>query len=183
MGDRRGAPLQQRIDERRFGDPDVRDALDELRVDELEQNFGPPRVSVTYAEPRGYWAQGDGRPVLADDDPVVMQLIGRCAAWRARNDLPVLAPPSRGAIHPESCQWDDYPTGELLKALDWATWSSRYVISELLIWRNHDDASVVYIREGERTGTYGNPRYAEFFGLPRKERAARIDQLPLGMAS
>jgi len=178
--DRRGEQAQQRLVERRFGDPEVVALLDEMHTDVIRGRFGEPAVTRMYAEPLGHWRQGDPRPSLADDDPAVMQAIGRCAASRVRGDL--LRIP--GDIHPAPCGWCEYPLPELLAACDHATWASRFLLAEVASWRGAA-GSPSYVRE-LRGDEYEAPRWREFYALSRPDRAARVARAlattsPLGL--
>lgn len=181
--DRKQRRLSERIEARSFDHADVRDALDELTLDELTRAFGRPSVAVIHAKPTGHWTPGSGRPSLADDDSAVMQAIGRCLAFRIRRRLP--APLSFGGrlVHHDACDWCDYPEEQLLAACDWAIWVSRYVVAEIVFWRKGEeglDRFVTYERAG-RHDIYENPRWAAWWDLPRSERAHRMSLLTLGM--
>lgn len=152
-----------------LGREDVRDMLNALSVGEVIALLGSPSERVGYATAPG-WTQGEGRPALANEDPAVMQSVGRCAAERARRRFPAPLPVLR-AVHPSSCDWCEYPEDELLKACAWAVWHSRYVESHVFEWRG-DGAT--YTRAGSMTG-YQNPDWRRFFELPTKERERRID--------
>ena len=166
--------LAERIRARRFGDDDVRNGLDEMAFAAVERTLGPADAVQTYHAPgTGRWRQGDGRPSLADDDPAVMQAIGRCAAYRVRRDHRTgdVFPLDVSAVHPEPCAWCDYPLTELLIACDWATFASRYVITEQATWRNAD--GLEYHRAA-RSDVYDNPRWRDFWALPTFDRERRI---------
>jgi hypothetical protein len=123
---------------------------------------------TVYAEGQGYWRVGDGHPALADDDPAVMQAIGRCAASRVRWGEGVIR---LGSVHPEPCGWCSYPLRELLRGLDWALYMSRLVTTERLVWRGRDRTEYVRVVRSEE---WDNPRHAAFWALPAAEREARI---------
>lgn len=112
-----------------------------------------------------HWRQGDPRPALADEDPAVMCAIGRCATNRLRFGMPL---PSGAGLHPKPCGWCDYPLDQLLLALDWSAWFSRFIVSESMHWPN-------YSRQ-VRSNVFENPRWAEFDTLTRKEREYRVEQ-------
>lgn len=175
--DRKQQRLMDRVDARMFRDPEVRNVLDEMETDQVISTLGRPQVHTQYAEPFGYWRQGDPHPILADDDPAVLQAIGRCATGRSMQDgrLYDLGGTRGVSIHNAPCPWCDYPIEELLKACDWAIWSSRYVIAEVLVWRRDDDEfrDTTYEREG-RSGSYENPRFAAFWAQSRAGRAEDI---------
>lgn len=165
--DRKGARLDARMAARLFDDPDVRAALDELDITTLVDTLGAPEQTTTYARQPG-WTEGMGRPALADDDPAVMQAIGRCASNRLVGRLPVSL---AGSIHSGECGFCEYPLPMLLEACSWAVWQSGYIVSDLLVWTN--DSHQTYVRSAGRTG-YQNPRWSSFYALPLAERAALI---------
>lgn len=176
-------PIEERILRRDFGDREVIEALDSMNLDAVcralssPSDDGWPVVRRTFARGQGGWVEGDGRPALADDDPAVMQAIGRCAAWRLRAKLPgpLLLD---SAAHPRPCGWCEYPVAELLRACDWATITSRYVVAEFLQWWQYPHADIgkkglAYHRQGT-DGVYLNERWAAFWALPTDERTRRI---------
>lgn len=169
MPDRKGEAAQRRLAAHHFGDPDVLALLDEATVEALYSRLGAPRIVTRYAEPMGHWSPGDGRPPLADDDPAAMQSVGRCAASRIRGVIPL-----PGAIHPAECGWCAYPLAELLRACDWATWHSRYVLAELAVWAGAEGST--YTRE-LRANVYDNPRWAAWFALSPKERGWQVGRV------
>lgn len=190
----RRTALGDRIAAREFDDPDVREALDQLTLSELIATFGQPATIRRYAEPpvvakvkddpspRAAWEPGDGRPALADDDPAVMQMIGRCAVSRIRGDN-TLERITSGAIHPDGCEWDAYPLEELVKACAWAVWHARHRTVELHVWRRGDtgeDRDVTYAREGD-ADVWENPAWASWWAMPRRDRAHRLEQPGLGI--
>lgn len=170
MSDRKDRSIHDRIESREFDDAKVRAYLDTLDLDALRWKLGEPRIVTLYAQPIGYWHQGDGRPMLADEDPAVMQAIGRCAT--ARRDA---GPIESGAIHGGRCGWCEYPAELLLGACDWAIWHSRFVVTELAVWADHDEPWVSYERE-VRSSVYDNPAWATFWALPRAERRQRVER-------
>lgn len=147
-----------RTDAQRFTDDAIRDVLDALNVTDLVGLLGDPVPMTEYATAPG-WTVGDGRPTLANDDPAVMQAIGRCSAHRARRkyDFPM---PMLDKVHPTRCDWCDFPDDELLKACSWAVHQSRFVLADVLVWTNEDGHR--YVRSGHLTG-YQNPRWRRFF--------------------
>jgi hypothetical protein len=159
------------IDARDYAVKGVSDYLGQLEETSLVGLLGSPRELLRFAEaapssdPAANWHIGDGRPALADDDPAVMQAMGRCAVARQRGVLGV--PVVRGAIHGVPCGWCDYPLAEVLRALGWAVWRSRYVLARLLVWDGLNGS--VYVRS-RPTGAYLEPSWAVFFGRPRAER-------------
>lgn len=171
--------------QRDFADPRVRVVLDALSTEALETHLGPPRILERFAEPQGYWSPGQPRPPLADADPPAMQLMGQCAASRFRDSLAMPRPLRTGAIHPTACGWCDYPLRELLAALDWATWSSRYLIVRLAVWRRSElpeDRLSAYVRE-LAVGEYQHPAWKAWWALSRSERARRLAEPSLGLPS
>lgn len=176
MPDYRDRPVAERVEAREFDDPKVRAYLDALDDAAVRWRLGEPRVVTIYAQGKGYWEPGDGRPMLADEDPATMQAIGRCALSRVRSILPGPASLAHDAVHPARCGWCDYPQELLLGALDWAAWRSRYIVTELLVWpRSDDERWVTYERAG-RSSEYENPTWRDFFDLPRQERIRRVEQ-------
>jgi hypothetical protein len=158
-----------REDAQRFADDGIRELLDALGVDELVRLLGEPASITEYATAPG-WSVGDGQPTLANDDPAVMQAIGRCAANRARRtfDAPM---PMLDKAHPTRCDWCDFPQDELLKACSWAVHQSRFVLADVLVWTN--DEGHRYVRSGNLTG-YQNPRWRRFFEDNDRERERQI---------
>lgn len=166
------ARLDEKINERRFADPDVPGALDEMSLAAVSAMYGAPVSHTTFAEPQGrHWTRGSGRPILADDDPAVMQAIGRCAAARSRGRLTESI--DLGSIHAEPCGWEIYPLEMLLEACEWAVMVSGYLVTEMLSWKGKDDAE--YARSG-RGGIYTNPTWADFWELPSVDRRVRVEQ-------
>lgn len=177
--------LPDRIFRRDFRDREVVAALDSMTVKEVCRSLagphddGNPAVRRTFSEGQGYWSPGQGGPALASDDPAVMQAVGRCAAYQARlkfgTSVPILL-----KAHPRECAWCDYPLAELLKACDWATVASRYVLAERLVWRQYPDAEsphergAFYERSGDTAGTYLNEAWAAFWAMDPVDREARI---------
>ena len=141
--------------------------LDRIDPDEVVGLFGEPLRVTRFAEPLGHWRPGQPRPVLADDDPAVMQAVGRCAAARIRDPRLVL-----GSIHRETCGWCGFPLRELLAACDWAVARSRYVVVDLMVWRGED--GFAYLRDMHRSGIYEEPAWSDFWTLPTTERGRRI---------
>lgn len=176
-------PLADRIFTRDFGDREVLEALDAISIEGVTRAlYGPnddgtPTVHRTFAKGAGSWDFGVERPSLADDDPAVMQAIGRCAAYRLRLKLPGVMPLVAPA-HPRECAWCELPMAELLRACDWATVTSRYVVTERLTWHQYPEAApgdrgLAYHRSG-RSGVCLDTRHADFWSLPDDEREARV---------
>lgn len=177
--------LDTRIVQRWFDDREVRTALDNLSVEQVchllagnDHDHGQPNRYRTFAEGQGYWRPGDGRPPLADPDPAVMQAIGRCAAYQARLKFGTHVPLVLKA-HPRECAWCDYPLAELLKACDWATVTSRFLITEELVWFQQPAAETPLKRgpSYHRSGlgaVYLNEAWAAFWALGPADREARI---------
>lgn len=176
MPDYRDRPVGERVEAREFDDPKVRAYLDTLDLDALRWKLGEPRVVTIHAEGQGYWHVGDGRPMLADEDPAVMQAIGRCALSRVRSTLPGPESLAHDAVHPARCGWCEYPPELLLGALDWAVWHSRYIVTELLVWSHSSDERWVTYERGARSGEYENPAWRDFWSLPSQERIRRVEQ-------
>lgn len=152
-------------------DRDLLDTLDELPNEGVAAYLDQePALHRTYAEAPG-WSQGDSRPKLADDDPAVMQAIGRCASSRLRRRLPEAAI-LVGGIHPQPCGWCDYPLRELVAACSWSVWVSRLVTTEWLSWSGKSGSTYVRIL---RSDSYENPAYAAFWALLGTERLSRVD--------
>lgn len=171
--------IEARIEDREFDDPEVRAILDRLSLEALQDRLGSPRVVTRYASAHG-WDPGDGRPLLADDDPVVMQRIGICAAARVRDSIATtIFGPHAG--HPGPCDWCEYPLEMLLAACAWAVWSSRYVVAEFLVWHQGEGSAVTYIRDGGRSGIYENPAWHDYWALPRRDRRYRLEQTSIGL--
>lgn len=169
---------------REFARRDVMEALDAMTIDAVCRTLyspsddGEPTVTRVFAQGQGSWRIGDGRPTFADEDPAVMQAIGRCAAYRVRLKMPGVMP-LVAAAHPKACAWCEYPVAELLRACDWATVTARYVVTERLTWRqypNHPDPrerGQSYHRGG-RDDVYLNDAWAAFWALDAAAREARI---------
>jgi hypothetical protein len=149
-------------------DKDLLRTLDAMSTEGLEDFLGPGSTVKVFAEGQGYWHVGDGHPALADDDPAVMQAIGRCAAARIRWGQGVIR---LGSVHPGPCGWCGYPLVELLRALDWALYMGRLVTSERLAWRGRDRTEYVRVIRSEE---WDNPAHAAFWALPADQREARI---------
>ena len=165
---------------------DEPDPLDAMDLQEVIGRLGEPRVVTNYAQPRGcsrmcttavsvdgeveefhpHWRQGDDRPVLASEDPAVMCVIGRCATNRLRSGS---ALPNGAGTHPVRCGFCDYPLRELLLALDWCTWWSRFVISETYHWPTYSRTT--------RTKVFEQPAFAAFDALTDREQAYRVAEV------
>lgn len=155
--------------------------LDTVSIEELLRVHLDGRVVVRYAMGQGNWKQGDGEPAIVLDPPSA-QAAGRCVASRVRGiEVRLLAPRS---IHPKPCRWCPIPLETLLKSLDHATFLSRFVTTEYIVWPTKD-AEAPYVRATTRSGTYENPSWATFFSLARDDRAYLIAEaaaLPVGAA-
>jgi hypothetical protein len=177
----RKPPLEQRIAERHFDDPEVVEALDGMTIEAVCRTLagpyddGQPSSYRHFAEGSGGWLAGDPRPGLADDDPAVMQAIGRCAAYRIRLKLPPMV--FVAASHPRDCAWCSYPVAELLRVCDWATITARLLVTEDLTWwrwplEDVGRRDLSYHRAG-LGDVYLEPAHAAFWALPRADREAR----------
>lgn len=175
--------IEDRIMARDFGDREVVEALDAMSIEAVcralysPADDGQPFTERTFAEGQGSWHVGDGRPGLADDDPAVMQALGRCAAYQVRRKLPGLMPLVAKA-HPGECAWCGYPVAEMIRACDWAVVTSRYLATERLSWlqwplAKPGDRGVSYSRSGQ-SGVYVNGAHAAFWELCPDVREARI---------
>jgi hypothetical protein len=166
VSDRKGAALQQRLADKEFDDGDVIALLAEMDIDTLIGTLGEPERMTQHATAPG-WKVGEGRPELANEDPAVMQAIGRCAWSRIEGRPKVLN------AHPSECGWCQYPVEELLRACSWAVAMSGYVVVDVLVWRGKGGS--VYARSG---GEHGYQRAAdrEFWELPVKERERRVQE-------
>lgn len=175
MTDRKQERLDKKLAARQFDDPEVRGVCDDAGPDGMQAMFGPPVVTTVYHEGTGrYWRQGDGRPTLADDDPAVIQAMGRCVIGRSQIAAGY-GLRSDAATHPRTCEWCEYPPRELLAACEWAAWMSRYVVSEAAVWwqdgQGHRGPS--YGREVRAMG-YDNPAWRRFWALSVSERVALV---------
>jgi hypothetical protein len=162
--------IEDMLTQRQFDHKDVRALMDEMSAQTLTARLGYPAVEKRYFEGSGSWQPGDGRPTLADEDPAVMQAIGRCLAHRVRGQF------SLSSIHPTTCDWCDYPTEELVVACDWAAWQSRYVIANLNVWVGAETdwgKPTTYARSGP-VDYYENPRWREFWAMGHHERGRAI---------
>jgi hypothetical protein len=150
--------------------------LNSRSVEELTRAYGRPEIATTYAAGQGYWSPGDGAPAIRPD-PAEGQALGRCAASRIRyGELGAVF----ANLHLGRCGWCDYPVAELLRACDYATWQSRYVVSEWASWTFQDGR--VYRRttsdrasDNPRIGQYDNPAYAAFWTAPATVRRGWIE--------
>lgn len=159
--------------------------LASLSTAELIAELGDPRITRTFVESRGctarcptekdaphdHWRIGDGRPSLADEDPVAMCAIGRCATHRQRHGsvYGVLVP---GNTHPERCGYCDYPLAQLLRALDWWAWHCQSITSEVWTWSG--DAYTRSIGGGK--SRYENPTVQRFSDLPASDQRFLVDE-------
>ena len=162
--------VQEAIRLQDYSHPDTLLYLDSLMWEPLIRILGSPRMMTSYAEPVGkHWRPGDKKPVLADEDPAVMQVIGRCAAYRVRG---FEGRPNHllSASHPDRCPWCEYPVEELLAACEWATWYSRYLIQEVAVW----EGKVGSYHRTVATAGYQNTRWKDWFASPVTEREATV---------
>lgn len=158
------------IDERPELTPALRATLDGLQFAVLISRLGPPeRVTTRWSEGHGCWRKGDGRPAIVLG-PADGQAAGRCVASRVRHAS--MAGIAVDELHRMRCDWCDYPTGELLRALDHAAFMSRCVESEIAWWSFRADAW--YLRTTGRAGQYDSPIWAAFWSLPTQERERKI---------
>lgn len=158
-----------------FALDDVREQLNAMTIAEVIAMKGAPREHVTYAKamhgPRGpWWKVGDERPTLANDDPAVMQSVGRCAATRRTIKGTAYVVPA--GTHPSTCEWCDYPLEDLLKACAWAVHQSGFIESHVFEWT--DEEGRKYVRSGGDTG-YRNRVHRSFWELDSKERERRVE--------
>lgn len=159
----------EKLRAREFDDPDVRKMTAAMTIPALIVELGQPEIVTRYAEPRGNWRQGDDRPALADDDPAVMQAIGRCAFAELQRMGGF--PKTLSSTHDTTaCAWCDYPIAERLAACDWAVFRSRYVEAEFAVWRGKGSDHLRTLRQD----VYENPAWRDFWALPTDERQARI---------
>jgi hypothetical protein len=185
--------IADRIFDREFDRRDVREALDAMTIDAVcraianSRDDGMPLSRRVFAEGQGYWNLGDGRPVLtagdppvpvAIDDPAVAQAVGRCAAYQARLKFGTHVPIVIKA-HPRPCRFCECRLADLLRVCDWATVTSRYLITERLVWRqfpyaeNPAERGAIYERSGLAT-TYLNEAWASFWAVDPADREAII---------
>lgn len=171
--------ISEAITERRLGYPGVAAKLDRMTIGEVVGVLGRPDREVRrYQESPPIrlengtlgpaWSVGDGRPMLATDDPAVIVAMNVCAV--ARNPWVV-----RGQInerHPGPCGWCDYPLIELHRAIAHATYFSRLVRDHLLVWVGDDHD--LYIRSGPEDGRYLAPAWEDFAALHDGEQRRRV---------
>lgn len=165
-------PLQK-LARREFDDPDVRKMLVGLDLSSLIARIGQPHTITRYAPTRGHWSQGQALPAIRDEDPAVMQAIGRCAVYRQQHRVGL----SFGsALHDrDRCAWCAYPLDELLRACDWGVFRSRYIEQEFAVWfTRQDERKGARYALPTRSDVYENPEWAAFFALPLEVRRARI---------
>lgn len=158
------------IARRQLGATGVAAALDQLTVEEVAAMLGEPKRLQRFAEDASQaWKPGDGRPAFADNDPAVLDVIGRCVITRLEGAVERVR---TGAAHDGPCGFCDVPLAELLKACSWGVWVGRYVIADLFVWEGDDGGR--YIRDAGGSDQYQNPAWEEWRRLGRHERAARI---------
>lgn len=136
-------------------DAETRAELDAQPVGQVMSQHRDYRIVTEYAQGQGYWKPGQGDPGIRPE-PAAAQAIGYCVANRTRyggmfDGL---------SIHPSPCGWCDYPMSELLIALDWAVWISRYVTTEYAVWFTKNGR---YNRSTGRSGEYLNPEWQAFW--------------------
>lgn len=179
-----GVPLRPRataldlaIEERRWDTPGVRTHLDNLPITDLVDLLGDPRRVTYFAETYGrHWKQGDGRPLLAVDnpsidEPAVQQAIGMCASDRVRGRDKRLKDAVGGKFHPVSCTWCAWPLEQLLAVCEWAVFESRYIVHELLVWDGAEGST--YVRRGRAPG-YTNPEHVRFWAQSERMRDYQV---------
>lgn len=160
-----------------LANPKHRRELDGLSIDAIVDIFGEPAITPDWDMPRLlHWQPGQPRPLFADDDPAVMQAVGRCATARVFGRVGG-HPEMLGAVvteaHPVECGWCDQPLDMLLAACDWATFEGRAQTGEWLTWTQHRDGAVYQRRlPVDRR----NSRHADFWSLAPSQRAERIEQ-------
>jgi hypothetical protein len=153
--------------------------LDQLGIDALIGIFGEPEVVPEWDTPRLlHWQPGDPRPLFANDDPAVMQAIGRCAAARIWDSLPSDRQPRPLAIaitnaHPAECGWCSDELEELLAACDWATFEGRTQTAEWLTWKQERNGEQATYQRRVPVGVRSQ-RHADFWALSWRERSDRI---------
>jgi hypothetical protein len=144
--------------------------LDALDYAELWVELGEPDNVTTEMRGGGTeWQPGEPRPALGTDDVATVQAMGRCLAFRASGKLTA---DLLSGIHPRTCSWCDYPTRELLAAVDFGGWQSGLIEIQYATWRGSFGSH--YDRATPAQGTYTDPRWAAFFGnAPAREEAGR----------
>jgi hypothetical protein len=153
--------------------------LDLLSIDALIGIFGEPEVIPEWDAPRlRHWQPGDPRPLFANDDPAVMQAIGRCAAARVYGSLRSDLAPLRSVItnaHPAECGWCSDSLEELLAACDWATFDGRTQTAEWLTLKQERNGEQATYQRRMSIGVRSQ-RHADFWALSWRERSERIRQ-------
>jgi hypothetical protein len=160
-----------------LGNPKHRKELDVLGIDALIGIFGEPEVIPEWDTPRlRNWQPGEPRPLFANDDPAVMQAIGRCAAARVygslRTGLAQLGSVVTNA-HPAECGWCSDELEELLAACDWATFEGRTQTAEWLTWKQERNGEQATYQRRVPVGVRSQ-RHADFWALSWRERSDRI---------
>lgn len=166
-------PLQA-VRARRFEDAAVRRILDAASVARIVDLVGPPALATTVAEPRGSvrggsgWQPGEPLPALRDEDPAVMQAVGRCAVSRLQHRCGL---EMRSLHDRDRCAWCAYPLAELLAGCDWAVHRSRFVVLETATWWADQTrrAGPTY-RRIVRHDVHEHPGWAAFWAQPRPDR-------------
>lgn len=171
--------ISEAITERRLGYPGVAGKLDRMSLAEVCGVLGRPDREVRNLEPAPpirledgtmgpAWKVGDGRPVLATDDPAEVVAMNLCAI--ARN--PWTARQAVTERHPARCGFCDYEVLELHRAIAHATYFARLVRDHLLVWVGDDHE--VYLRAGEDDGRYQSQHWADLAALHAGEQRRRV---------
>jgi hypothetical protein len=139
--------------------------LDAMGYEDLVAVLGQPdRMTTIMREGGRRWQPGLAKPSLANSDPAVTQAMARCITFRAIFGTPTTdfgSVLNEETIHPKVCAFCDYPLEELEAAVDWGGWESSLVQIEYVTWDGRLGSQ--YSRETPRQGTYGDPRWANFY--------------------
>lgn len=171
--------VNEAIDERRLGAAGVAAKLDRLSIRDVEGLLGrsdreirryqeAPPVRLEDGTLGPAWKVGDGRPMLATDDPAEVVAMNLCAI--ARN--PWVVRMQVNERHPGPCGWCGYPLAELHRAIAHATYFARLVRDHLLVWVGSDHA--IYVRAGEDDGVYLAHQWADMAALHAGEQRQRV---------
>jgi len=183
--------VMEAIQERRLGYPGVVAKLDRMTDNEVFGLLGNCREVRRYFEASPgirddgtlgpLWKVGDGRPLLASDEPAVIAALGHCASARRRfpkADIPVTE------NHPTVCGWCEptpdgrggtapaYPLRELEKAIAHGLYFSRLVKDHLLVWDGSDGGT--YVRTGPEDGRCQSEAWEAFAGLSATDQKRRV---------